>query len=90
MNHPTRFQIQLRHVAIAEKCLQLTGIASCDNTLVELGNELLSRVPLAITAASTHDTQTMPDLIEKADLAVHADSAYTGETIAMDLLEKGV
>jgi IS5 family transposase len=43
-----------------------------------------------VTAANTHDSQPMPNLIESGDLAVHADSAYTGETIAMDLLAKGV
>jgi len=32
----------------------------------------------------------MPDLIEKGDLAVHADSAYTGETIERALRPKGV
>jgi len=42
------------------------------------------------TEASTHDSQPMPELIEKGDLAAHADSAYTGEKIAADLLAKGV
>jgi IS5 family transposase len=42
------------------------------------------------TPASTHDSQPMPDLIEKGDLAAHADLAYTGEKIAADLLAKGV
>lgn len=43
-----------------------------------------------VTAASTHDSQAMPGLIAAGDRAVHADSAYTGETIATDLLAKGV
>jgi IS5 family transposase len=44
----------------------------------------------SVTAASTHDSQAMPELIAAGDGAVHADSAYTGETIAADLLAKGV
>jgi IS5 family transposase len=44
----------------------------------------------SVTAASTHDSKAMPGLIAAGDSAVHADSAYIGETIATDLLVKGV
>lgn len=44
----------------------------------------------SVTSASTHDSQAMPGLIVGGDSAVHADSAYTGETIKADLLAKGV
>lgn len=43
-----------------------------------------------VTAASTHDSQELPGLVATGDGSVHADSAYTGETIEADLLEKGV
>jgi IS5 family transposase len=44
----------------------------------------------SVTPASTHDSQAMPGLIVVGDGTVHADSAYIGETIATDLLAKGV
>jgi IS5 family transposase len=43
-----------------------------------------------VTPAAVHDSQPMPDLIAKGDGAVHADSAYTGPTIADDLRAKAV
>jgi len=44
----------------------------------------------SVTPASTHDSQAMTGLVAAGDSAMHADSAYTGETIAADLLAKGV
>ena len=43
-----------------------------------------------VTPASTHDSQAMAGLVAAGDSAMHADSAYTGETIQRDLLAKGV
>ena len=43
-----------------------------------------------LTPASTHDSQAMSELVCAGDSAVHADSAYTGQTIETDLLAKGV
>jgi transposase, IS5 family len=44
----------------------------------------------SVTPASTHDSQAMAGLVSAGDCAIHADSAYTGEAIAADLLAKGV
>lgn len=44
----------------------------------------------AVTPASTHDSQPMPDLIKEGDGEVHADSAYAGEPVAADLRAKSV
>ena len=44
----------------------------------------------AVTPASTHDSQALPDLVASADGSIHADSAYAGEAIARDLKAKGV
>jgi IS5 family transposase len=44
----------------------------------------------SVTPASTHDSQAMVGLVSAGDCAMHADSAYTGEAIAADLLAKGV
>ena len=44
----------------------------------------------SVTAASTHDSQAMPELVCAGDSAVHADSAYAGQPIEADLLAKGV
>jgi len=44
----------------------------------------------SVTPASTHDSQAMTGLVAAGDSAMHADSAYTGETIAADLPAKGV
>jgi len=57
---------------------------------VKVGAKTKLILAYTVTPASTHDSQPMPDLIAPGDSAVHADSAYTGETIAADLLEKGV
>ena len=43
-----------------------------------------------VTDASVHDSQAMKDLVEETDGTVHADSAYTGETIEGLLEEHGV
>lgn len=43
-----------------------------------------------VTAANTHDSQMLPDLVIEGDSAIHADAAYVGATIANDLREKGV
>lgn len=43
-----------------------------------------------VTAANTHDSQVLPDLVVEGDGSVHADAAYVGATIANDLREKGV
>jgi IS5 family transposase len=44
----------------------------------------------AVTPASTHDSQALPELVVEGDGSLHADSAYTGEPIEADLLAKGV
>jgi IS5 family transposase len=43
-----------------------------------------------VTDASVHDSQAMEDLVEETDGTLHADSAYTGETIEDLLEENGV
>ncbi len=43
-----------------------------------------------VTDASVHDSQAIPDLVEKGDGTLHADSAYTGETIETILEKRGV
>ncbi len=40
--------------------------------------------------AATHDSQMLPELIEKNDGSLHADSAYAGKTIAEELASKNV
>lgn len=43
-----------------------------------------------VTDASVHDSQPVGDLVEEDDGTLHADSAYTGETIEMILEENDV
>ena len=43
-----------------------------------------------VTDASVHDSQVVEDLVEETDGTLHADSAYTGETIEDLLEENGV
>jgi IS5 family transposase len=57
---------------------------------VKVGAKTKLILGYAVTPASTHDSQALPELIVSGDSSVHADSAYTGETIATDLLAKGV
>jgi len=57
---------------------------------VKVGAKTKLILSYTVTPASTHDSQPMLELIVSGDSAVHADSAYTGEKIATDLLAKGV
>ncbi len=41
----------------------------------------------AVTTASTHDSQPMPEMINKSDEVVYADSAYWGKPVAEKLPE---
>lgn len=43
-----------------------------------------------VTDASVHDSQPVEDLVEEGDGTLHADSAYTGETIETILEKNGV
>jgi transposase, IS5 family len=57
---------------------------------VKVGAKTKIILDYTTTAASTHDSQAMPELIAEGDGSVHADSAYTGEPIAADLRAKSV
>ena len=43
-----------------------------------------------VTSASVHDSQPVGDLVEEGDGTLHADSAYTGETVEAILEENDV
>ncbi len=57
---------------------------------VKVGAKTKIILAYTATAASTHDSQAIPELIAEGDGPVHADSAYAGEPIAADLRAKSV
>lgn len=59
-----------------------------NHSKVDLTSKLV--VGFEATAASVHDSQPAPDLIEPGDGVLFGDSAYSGEPLARDLASKGV
>ena len=57
---------------------------------IKLGQKSKLIQHYATTAASTHDSQAVKDLVRSGDGSLHGDSAYTGEAIAADLRAKRV
>jgi len=57
---------------------------------VKVGAKTKLILAYTVKRVATHDSRPMPGLIVSGDSAVHADSAYIGETMAVDLLDRGV
>jgi IS5 family transposase len=57
-----------------------------DNVKVDADSKII--VESKVTAASVHDSQALPDLIDKKDEVLYADSAYSGEELEKEILKK--
>jgi transposase, IS5 family len=59
-----------------------------DHVKVDVGDKLI--LAGVTTTASVHDSQAVADLIQPGDQVMYADSAYSGDPIQAELLEKNV
>ena len=57
-----------------------------DHVKVDVQDKLILKA--TVTSANVHDSQALPELVEKGDRVVYADSAYHTSPIKADLAEK--
>ena len=57
-----------------------------DHVKVDRDSKMI--VDYKVTDASVHDSQAIVELVDEKDEVLYADSAYTGEELQQDLLEK--